>query len=107
MRDTLTGRGQVNYNDLTDAEAADLKALVRQFLEGNATLDQLPCDTLKQVKEAYKQMQIAYQAAKAVSHDCSNWKTVQVALNCNKVQQYSRDHLMCPHVAAAFAVMRM
>ena len=67
MRDTLTGRGQVNYNDLTDAEAADLRALVRQFLEGNATLDQLPCDTLKQVKEAYKQMQIAYQAAKTVS----------------------------------------
>lgn len=67
MRDTLTGRGQVNYNDLTDAEAADLKVLVRQFLEGNATVDQLPCDTLKQVKEAYKQMQSAYQAAKAVS----------------------------------------
>lgn len=67
MRDTLTGRGQVNYNDLSDAEAADLKALVRHFLEGNATVDQLPCDTLKQVKEAYKQMQLAYQAAKTVS----------------------------------------
>lgn len=88
MRDTLTGRGQVNYNDLTDAEAADLKALIRQFLEGNATLDQLPCDTLKQVKEAYKQMQIAYQAAKAVSHD-------------------SCDHLTCLHVAAAYAGMPM
>lgn len=67
MRDTLTGRGQVNYNDLTDAEVADLRALVRQFLEGGGGgLDQLPCDTLKQVKETYKQMHLAYQAVKQV-----------------------------------------
>ena len=81
MRDTLTGRGQVNYNDLTDAEAADLRALVRHFLEGSATLDQLPCDTLKQVKEAYKQMQVAYQAAKLVRRplECLSL-TVEVVL---------------------------
>ena len=61
MRDTLTGRGQINYNDLTDAEVADLRALVRHFLEGSASLDLLHCDTLKQVKETYKQLLLAYQ----------------------------------------------
>ena len=65
MRDTLAGRGQVNYSDLTDAEVNELKALVGSFLEGNATVDQLPCQTLKQVKETYRQMQLAYQAAAA------------------------------------------
>ena len=65
MRDTLAGRGQVNYSDLTDAEVSELKGLVGSFLEGNATVDQLPCQTLKQVKETYRQMQLAYQAAAA------------------------------------------
>ena len=65
MRDTLAGRGQINYSDLTDAEVNELKALVGSFLEGNATVDQLPCQTLKQVKETYRQMQLAYQAAAA------------------------------------------
>lgn len=72
MRDTLAGRGQVNYSDLTDAEVNDLRALVSSFLEGNATVDQLPSQTLKQVKETYRQMQLAYQAAKSsqVGHAC-------------------------------------
>lgn len=65
MRDTLAGRGQVNYSDLTDAEVNDLRVLVSSFLEGNATVDQLPSQTLKQVKETYRQMQLAYQASKS------------------------------------------
>lgn len=65
MRDTLAGRGQVNYSDLSDAEVADLKALVSDFLEGNTSMDLLPVQTLKQVKETYRQMQLAYKACKA------------------------------------------
>ena len=64
MRDTLAGRGQLNYNDLSDAEVADLKALVCNFLEGSASVDLLPCQTLKQVRETYRQMQLAYTASK-------------------------------------------
>ena len=65
MRDTLAGRGQVSYNDLSDAEVADLKALVSEFLEENTSVDLLPCQTLKQVKETYRQMQLAYKACKS------------------------------------------
>ena len=65
MRDTLAGRGQLNYSDLSDAEVADLKALVSDFFEGSASVDLLPCQTLKQVKETYKQMQLAYKASKS------------------------------------------
>lgn len=65
MRDTLAGRGQVNYSDLTDAEVSDLKILISNFLEGSATVDQLPSQTLKQVKETYRQMQLTYQASKS------------------------------------------
>ena len=65
MRDTLAGRGQVNYSDLSDAELADLKALVSNFLEGSASVDELPCQTLKQVKETYRQMQSSFKAAKS------------------------------------------
>lgn len=65
MRDTLAGRGQVNYSDLSDAEVADLTALVSDFLEGNTSVDLLPCQTLKQVKETYRQMQLAYKSCKS------------------------------------------
>lgn len=65
MRDNLAGRGQINYDDLSDAEVADLKALVSNFLEGSASVDLLPCQTLKQVKETYRQMQLAYTASKS------------------------------------------
>ncbi|DBA69401.1 TPA: Kinesin heavy chain [Trebouxia sp. C0005] len=65
MRDSLAGRGQVNYSDLTDAEVSDLKVLVSSFLEGSASVDQLPSQTLKQVKETYRQMQLVYQASKS------------------------------------------
>lgn len=65
MRDTLAGRGQVNYNDLSDTEVADLKALVSDFLEGSTSVDLLPCQTLKQVRETYRQMQVAYTASRS------------------------------------------
>lgn len=65
MRDTLAGRGQVNYSDLSDAEVTDLKALVSDFLEGTTSVDLLPCQTLKQVKETYRQMQLAFKACKS------------------------------------------
>ena len=70
MRDTLAGQAQISYNDLSDAELADLKALVFNFLEGSATVDQLPCQTLKQVKETYRQMQLAYKASTASQVRC-------------------------------------
>ena len=34
MRDMLNGRSAVNYGDLSEAEAAELQALVKRFLQG-------------------------------------------------------------------------
>ena len=34
MRDMLNGRSAVNYGDLSEAEAVELQALVRRFLQG-------------------------------------------------------------------------
>lgn len=34
MRDMLNGRSAVNYGDLSEAEAVELQALVKRFLQG-------------------------------------------------------------------------
>ena len=96
MQDTLAGRGQVNYNDLSDTEVADLKALVSSFLEGSASVDLLPCQTLKQVKETYRQMQVVYTASKSsqvilystVQYITVQYSTVQVLYSTSIVQSH-------------------
>ena len=65
MRDALNGRGRVAYDDPTDAEVRELNALARRFLSGSADLEELPCDTLKRIKETYRQMRAVFQTYSA------------------------------------------
>lgn len=50
-----SGRGRVNYDDLSDAEVRELNALARRFLNGQAEVEELPSDTIKSIREMYKQ----------------------------------------------------
>ena len=112
MRDTLAGRGQVNYSDLTDSELHELKILVASFLDGNATVDQLPCQTLKQVKETYRQMQLAHQASvssQVLPPCCAScdhfhlWSLVMINNNGNDVISPNCDHPSPNRVFRLFA----
>lgn len=64
MRDTLAGRGVVSYDDLSDADVADLQALVKRFLDGDAEESELPTDTLKRIKEVYRQFRNVHMTVK-------------------------------------------
>ena len=65
MRDTLSGRARVQYSDFSDAEVREVYVLAREFLEGEKSVDQLPLDTLKRIKETFVQCQHVYVALKA------------------------------------------
>jgi len=56
MRDALSGRSRISYDDMSDAEVRELNALARRFLNGSADIEELPSDTLKSIREAYKQV---------------------------------------------------
>lgn len=60
-----SGRGRVNYEDLTESELRDLNQLCRKFLQGDADVEHLPTDTLKSIKETYKQMRLVFQSVKS------------------------------------------
>ncbi|GLC42055.1 Kinesin heavy chain [Pleodorina starrii] len=62
MRDTLSGRSRVSYDDLTDDELRDLHATARRFLNGEAEPEELPTDSLKRVREAYKALRSVHAA---------------------------------------------
>ena len=49
-----SGRVRVNYDDLSQAEVAELVLLVRRYIEGAAELEELPIDSIKRIKETYK-----------------------------------------------------
>ncbi len=51
-----SGRGRVNYDDLSDAEVRELNALAKRFLGGTADIEELPCDTVRTIREMYKQV---------------------------------------------------
>lgn len=60
MRDTFSGRGRVSYEDYTDMERQELGERVKKFLSGDAEADDLPADSLRQVKETFKQFKVLY-----------------------------------------------
>eukprot|EP00891_Asterochloris_glomerata_P009274 jgi/Astpho2/9274/e_gw1.00139.3.1_t len=86
MRDMLNGRSAVNYGDLSEAEAVELQALVKRFLQGGeqaSLVDALPCDTLKRVRDVYRQMQALYQAAASDAEKQQAWLLrLTEALHC-------------------------
>ena len=56
MRDALSGRSRVSYDDMSDAEVRELNALARRFLNGSADIEELPSNSLKSIRETYKQV---------------------------------------------------
>jgi len=64
MRDTLAGRGVLSYDDMSDADIADLQGLVKRYLDGDADEAELPLDTLKRIKEAYRQFRSVFMTIK-------------------------------------------
>ncbi|KXZ54349.1 hypothetical protein GPECTOR_5g430 [Gonium pectorale] len=64
MRDTLSGRSRVSYDDLTDDELRDLHVTARRFLAGEAEPEELPADSLKRVREAFKALRSVHAAIK-------------------------------------------
>ncbi|KAF5841849.1 kinesin-like protein [Dunaliella salina] len=65
MRDALSGKARVNYDDLSDIEIREMNQLAKDFLQGRAEVDQLPTESIKRIKECYKQMRAVYSAAGA------------------------------------------
>ncbi|GBG60933.1 hypothetical protein CBR_g16055 [Chara braunii] len=60
MRDTLTGRGRIPYDDPTDVERHELGNKIRAYLNGEANVDIVPIETLKQIKECFRQFREAH-----------------------------------------------
>mmetsp|Transcript_11616 Transcript_11616/g.31666 ORF Transcript_11616/g.31666 Transcript_11616/m.31666 type:complete len:760 (+) Transcript_11616:247-2526(+) len=65
MRDALSGKARVNYDDLSDIEIREMNQLAKDFLQGRVEVEQLPTESIKRIKECYKQMRAAYSAAGA------------------------------------------
>ncbi|KAG2434981.1 hypothetical protein HYH02_011980 [Chlamydomonas schloesseri] len=65
MRDTLSGKGRVSYDDLTDDELRELHATCRRFLQGEAEPEDLPADSMKRVRETFKALRAVHAAIKA------------------------------------------
>ncbi|GMH37608.1 hypothetical protein BSKO_05481 [Bryopsis sp. KO-2023] len=65
MRDALSGRARISYDDLSGGDLRELNQLVRQFLMGDVDVDELPMDTIKHIKETYRQMRSVHLAARS------------------------------------------
>lgn len=61
MRDTLSGRGMVSYEDMSENEVSELQRLVVKFLKGDVDVEDLAVDTLKHIRETYKMMRNVHQ----------------------------------------------
>jgi len=70
MRDTLSGRN-VSYDDLGELEKAELKVMVRSYLQGEISLDEVQIANLKQIKETYNQFKLVYDSLHAELKDLS------------------------------------
>lgn len=60
MRDTFAGRGAVSYEDFGEVERQELNVKIRNFLAGDVGVDDIPVESLKQVKEAFKQFKVVH-----------------------------------------------
>ena len=55
MRDTFSGRGNIQYYDFTSEQKEELKETIRKYLTGAESVDIIPAESLKQVRESYAQ----------------------------------------------------
>lgn len=54
MRDALTGRGYTSYDEPSEEERQELKELIRSYLHGDKTVDDLPTRNIQQIKELFR-----------------------------------------------------
>jgi kinesin family protein 6/9 len=60
-RDTFAGKAPVNYGPMGEVERRELESEVRMFLETeNANADDVPAESLRQVREAFRLFKKAY-----------------------------------------------
>ena len=65
-RDTFAGKAPVNYGPMGEVERRELEDVVRLFLETeNANADDVPAESLRQVREAFRLFKKAYVEAVA------------------------------------------
>ena len=65
-RDTFAGKAPVNYGPMGEGERRELEDVVRLFLETeNANADDVPAESLRQVREAFRLFKKAYVEAVA------------------------------------------
>ena len=67
MRDMLNGRSAVNYGDLSEAEAVELQALVRRFLQGGEQASSVTAHMCRRVRSVWLVRRLLKGAAQ-VSH---------------------------------------
>ncbi len=55
----------MSYDDLTDDELRELHGTARRFLAGEAEPEELPTESIKRVREAYKALRAVHAAMRA------------------------------------------
>lgn len=89
MRDMLSGRGRVGYEDLSEGEQLELQQLVLRYLNGSAQLDELPMDSLKRIKETYKAFKaVAGSWAAASAHGSAHGGAADAAAGQGDVAEF-------------------
>jgi len=64
MHDTFAGKAPVNYGEMGEVERQELRQQVSMFLDGDMPVDDLPCESLKQVREIFRILKHSYRGAK-------------------------------------------
>ena len=69
MHDTFAGKAPVNYGEMGEVERQELRQQVAMFLDGDMPVDDLPCESLKQVREIFRILKHSYRGAKTELED--------------------------------------
>ena len=69
MHDTFAGKAPVNYGEMGEVERQELRQQVGMFLDGDMPVDDLPCESLKQVREIFRILKHSYRGAKTELED--------------------------------------
>ena len=67
--DTFAGKAPVNYGEMGEVERQELRQQVATFLDGDMPVDDLPCESLKQVREIFRILKHSYRGAKTELED--------------------------------------
>ena len=63
MRDSLAGREAVKYDEFSAINKADLERIINDYLKGNIEVDEVPVESLFQIREAFMTFKKLYLAS--------------------------------------------